>query len=165
MSLNLHSPFDTFPVVAMIGVVLMCATSAAAAVLSQCSTVSATLATVDTSVNTSCTSIAFSNVVVQGNMTLNISIAGIAMANPMATNINVSISSMTLQSGAILAIDSSGYAATGGIVPSVSIMIQSLVGSESCLVLIGSFPVRGIHPRQQCADDVIKRDGSDASDP
>ena len=112
--------------------------AAGSGILPNCTISGTTLPTADTTVNMSCTSVAFSNVVVTGNMTLNISISGIVAANPGSPNITVTISSMTLQGGATLAIDSRGYVGSGGEV-TVSIMMQSLMGRDGCLVFLGSF--------------------------
>ena len=130
----------------LLDLLLFCANAVVAAetmFLPNCSTIGTTLPTADAAVNMSCTSVAFLNVVVQGSMTLNISISGIASANPTVEQITVTISNMTVRTGATLAIDSRGYAAVaagGGVEPRVSIMVDSLVGSDGCLLFLGSFP-------------------------
>ena len=116
---------------------------AADAVLANCTTIGISLPTANASVNVSCPNLILSDVVLQGNMMLNISIAGIAMANPAAQAIGVSLLGVTVQSGATLAIDSSGYIASSsaaGRGPTLSILIESLIGNDGCLVLIGAFP-------------------------
>ena len=110
-------------------------------VLPNCTIIGITLPTANYSVNASCTSVVFSNVVVQGDMTLNISIAGIVMANPTAGCMLVTLDRIVVQTGATVAIDSTGYTETGG-GPIVSIVIQSLIGNDGCLAFLGTFPPR-----------------------
>ena len=101
----------------------------------------ATLPTADTTVNVSCRNIVLSNVTVQGNMTLNISIAGMIMANPTSA-ISVTIVNMTVDRGGTLVFDSRGFTSAtdvGGMSP-LSIMIQTLNGNDGCLVFLGCFP-------------------------
>ena len=107
-------------------------------IISSCSTVGITLATANSIVNVSCTSVVLSNVVVQGSMILNVSISGMMAANPDSPKIALTISKMTVQAGATLAIDSRDHSAPFGSGPTVSIMIESLVGNDGCLVFLGS---------------------------
>ena len=99
-------------------------------------------------INTSCTSVVFANVTAQGNMMINLSIGAMVQANPAAENITVTLRDLSLLDGAVLVIEgSSPYGAGGGggggassTVPKISILVQSLVGSDGALVFIGSFP-------------------------
>ena len=78
-------------------------------VLPSCTTSSRTLPTVNSGVNVSCTSIAFSHVVASGSMTLNISISGMVTANPSSAKITVTISNMTVQAGSLFFSDNSHW--------------------------------------------------------
>ena len=129
---------DATVLAALLAVLFLGCVRVGGGILQACSTASQTLST-NSTVNVSCTSVALSNMVVQGSMMFNISISGIVAANPGSQNITVTVTNMTVQAGAVLAIDCRWYnAISGG--PKVSIMVQSLIGSDGCLVFLGSFP-------------------------
>ena len=89
-------------------------------------------------INTTCTSVAFVNVVAQGNMMINLSIAAMIQANPTVMNLTVTMTNVSLFNGTVLLIDSSASPSTASL--NVSIMIQDLKGSDGALVFRGSFP-------------------------
>ena len=74
------------------------------------------------------------NVVAQGNMVINLNVTAMVAANPKFT---VPIKNLSLMNGAVLVVDSNGWTFT---LPSVSILIQSLTGSDGALVFRGTFP-------------------------
>ena len=102
-----------------------------------CIVINSTLPLANDTIDTSCTSVAFVNVVAQGNMMINLSVAAMVQANQSAANMTVTIRNVSLLSGAALLIDSNGFSAAG---PTISILVQNLTGTDGALVFIGSFP-------------------------
>jgi hypothetical protein len=85
-----------------------------------------------------------SNVTVQGNMFLNVSVAAILRANPRA-RITVSILNCTFRAGALLLIDSLGYVVPFVAVsrqPPVSITIAKIITIDGGTAIAGTFPPR-----------------------
>ena len=99
---------------------------------------SSTILLANDTINVSCSDVAFVNVVAQGNMIINLSVTAMVVANPKIT---VTMKNVSLMNGVVLVVDSTGYSAgMTSFLPSVSIFIQSLIGSDGSLVFRGSFP-------------------------
>ena len=110
-----------------------------------CIMANATLPPGSDTINTSCTSVVFENVTAQGSMMINLSVAAMMVqaSNRAAAIVMVSLRNLALLDGAVLAIDSSGYNSADSASsssPTISILVQSLVGTDGALVFIGSFP-------------------------
>ena len=82
-----------------------------------CTVINSTLPLASDTINTTCTSVAFVNVIAQGNMMINLSIAAMVQANPTAINLKVTMKDVSLRSGAVLLIDSGGSSSTTSPIP------------------------------------------------
>ena len=109
-----------------------------------CTVVNATLPSVSDTIDPSCSSIALVNVTVPPNISLNISIAALAIANPSTSIVNVTLSALTLKAGAAVVVDGfvDASSATASTSPNISIMIHSISSANGALVFHGVFPTR-----------------------
>ena len=86
-SLQFPSPRQMNTYVAIMWIVLVIVRPAIAVI--SCVMINSTLPLANDTINASCTSVALVNVVAEGNMTINISLAAMVQANPTAANVTV----------------------------------------------------------------------------
>ena len=122
----------------------LCLPNAPAVILPnrQCSFINTVLST-SVAIDSSCTSVLLANVSTRGsNISIYINISGTVQASSKPTSLMVSMSNVTLANGAAIIIESSWASSPSSSAASinVSVLIQFIVGADSALAFIGSFP-------------------------